>query len=71
MDHRMQKFSTALQEHLPGRILPQAHLARSKLLQVCWQLSLPTEPRLAQLTAEQFPSLVTEDVKAFYFANEL
>lgn len=70
-DCRVHKFSTSLQEHLPARILPWAHLARSKLLQMPWQLSLATEPALAQLTAERFQRLVTEHVKAFYFANEL
>lgn len=70
-DRRMHTFSTSLQEHLPARILPRAHLTRRKPLQIHWQHSLATEPRLAQLTAEQFHRLVTKHVKAFYFANEL
>lgn len=67
----MCKFSTSLQEHVLVGILPRAHLARSKLLQIHWQCSLATEPMLAQLSAEQFFCLVTQYVKAFYFANEL
>lgn len=35
-----------------------------------WQHSLTTEPTLAQINAEQFHCLVTDYVKAFYFANE-
>lgn len=35
-----------------------------------WQHFLTTEPTLAQLNAEQFHCLVTNYVKAFYFANE-
>lgn len=70
-DCRTHKFSTSLQKRLPARTLPHAHPARSKLLQIHWQHSLATEPRLAQLTAEQFHRLVTKYVKAFYFANEL
>jgi len=70
-DSRVPKFSTSLQEYLPARILPRAHLARSKLPQVHWQRSLATEPELAQLTAEQFYRLATDYIKAFYFANEV